>query len=160
MDMRLPATFDLVRSLDLGRSWVDVLRSTSEVRVGRPKVPTSPDGPQSVQSESGAWSLTLASPATGWFTATDEDLGRITFGSTRDAGVSWKIHSFPAVQSRQGSVAASQHLPYAYRWRETAALNATDAWILFGAPNDSGGDSYLYESSDTGATWHQLAVFR
>jgi photosystem II stability/assembly factor-like uncharacterized protein len=160
MDMRLPATFDLVRSLDLGRSWLDVLRSTSDMRVARPKIPTYPGGPLSVQSESGAWSLTLASPATAWFTATDEDIGRITFGSTRDGGVSWKIHSFPAVQSRQGSVTASQQLPYAYRWRETVALNATDAWILFGAPNDSGGDTYLYATSDGGAAWHKLAVFR
>ena len=54
----------------------------------------------------------------------------------------------------------SQQLPYAYRWRETVALNATDAWILFGAPNDSGGDTYLYATSDGGAAWHKLAVFR
>jgi len=160
MDMRIPQTFDLLRSLDLGRSWLDVLRSTSEIRVVRPKVPISPGGPQSVPSESGAWALAAASPVTAWFTATDEDLGRITFGSTRDGGVQWKIHSFPAIQSRQRSVAASQQLPYAYRWRETAALNATDAWILFSAPNDSGGDTYLYATSDGGAAWHQLAVFR
>jgi hypothetical protein len=46
MDMQgVPTTFDLLRSLDLGRSWLDVLRSTSEIQVARPKVPTSPGGP-------------------------------------------------------------------------------------------------------------------
>ena len=100
MDMQgIPTTFDLLRSLDLGRSWLDVLRSASEMRVTRPKVPTSPGGPQSVPFEFGEWSLALASPATAWLTATNEDLGGITFGSTRDGGVHWKIHSFPAAQS-------------------------------------------------------------
>ena len=157
MDMQgIPTTFDLLRSLDLGRSWLDVLRSASEMRVTRPKVPTSPGGPQSVPFEFGEWSLALASPATAWLTATNEDLGGITFGSTRDGGVHWKIHSFPAARSQHEPVAASQ-LPYAYRWLATAALNATDAWVLFSAPKGSGG-SYLYATSDGGAAWHRLAV--
>jgi len=160
MDMQgVPTTFDLLRSLDLGRSWLDVLRSTSEIRVTRPKVPTSSGGPRSVPLESGAWALTLASSSTAWFTATDEDLGGITFGSTRDGGVHWKIHSFPAVRSQQGSGGASQQLPYAYRWLATAALNATDAWVLFSAPKGSG-NSYLYATSDGGAAWHRLVVFQ
>ena len=157
----VPTTFDLLRSFDLGRSWLDVLRSTSYIRVIRPKVPTSPGGPESVplsSVNSGVWALTLASPSTAWFTATDEDIGSITFGSTLYGGVQWKIHSFPAARGQQGTVAASQQLPYAYRWLATAALNAMDAWALFGAPSESG-DSYLYETSDTGAAWHRLAVF-
>jgi hypothetical protein len=159
MDMQgVPTTFDLLRSLDLGRSWLDVLRSASYIRVNRPKVPTSPGGPESVPLEFGAWALSLASPGTAWFTATNEDLGGITFGSTRDGGVHWKIHSFPAVQSQEGTVAASQELPYANRWLTTAALNASDAWTLFSAPKGSG-DSYLYATSDTGSVWHRLAVF-
>jgi hypothetical protein len=160
MDMQgVPTTFDLLRSLDLGRSWLDVLRSASYIRVTRPKVPTSPGGPESVPLEFGGWVLSLASSTTtAWFTATNEDFGSVTFGSTRDGGVHWKIHSFPAVQSKQGTVAASQQLPYAYRWLATAALNASDAWALFSAPKGSG-DSYLYATSDAGAAWHRLAVF-
>ncbi|MGP8151648.1 MAG: WD40/YVTN/BNR-like repeat-containing protein [Acidimicrobiales bacterium] len=160
MDMQgVPTTFDLLRSLDLGRSWLDVLRSTSFIRVTRPKVPTFPGGPESVPFESGPWALALASPATAWFTATNEDLGSITFGSTRDGGVHWKIHSSSGAQDQRGSVAASQQLPYAYRWLETAALNAADAWVLFRAPEGSS-ESYLYATSNGGAAWHRLAVFR
>ncbi len=160
MEMQgVPITFDLLRSLDLGRSWLDVLRSTSEARVARPKVPTSPGGPQSVPLELGEWALALVSPATAWFTATNEDLGSITLGSTRDGGLHWDIRSSPGAQDQQGPVASSRQLPYAYRWLATAALNAENAWVLFSAPEGSS-EGYLYATSDGGAAWHRLAVFR
>ena len=106
----------------------------------------------------GRWVLTLASPETAWFTATNEDFGTISFGSTRDAGTHWSIHSFPAARGQHGSLAASQQLPYAYAWLATAALNASDAWVLCSAPEASG-RGYLYATSDGGAAWHRLTVF-
>ena len=159
MDMQgVPTTFDLLRSLDLGRSWLDVLRSTSEIQVARPKVPTSPGGPQSVAPEPGAWTLTLASPATAWFTATDEDFGGITFGSTGDGGLHWRIHSFSGAQNGPPPVPTPRQLPFDDRWLATTGLNAADAWVLFAAPKNLA-SSYLYATSDGGAAWHRLAVF-
>lgn len=151
MEMQgVPVTSDLLRSLDLGRSWLDVLRSTSETKVSRPKVPVLAGGPQLVPLGAGAWSLSLASPATVWFTATDDNLGTVAFGLSNDGGARWRMHSFPAVRSP---------LPYAYRWIETTAINASDAWVLFSGPKGDG-ESYLYQTSDGGAAWHRLAVFQ
>ncbi len=109
--------------------------------------------------ELGEWALALVSPATAWFTATNEDLGSITLGSTRDGGLHWDIRSSPGAQDQQGPVASSRQLPYAYRWLATAALNAENAWVLFSAPEGSS-EGYLYATSDGGAAWHRLAVFR
>ena len=155
----VPTTFDLLRSLDLGRSWLDVLRSTSEIRVTRPKVPTSPGGPESVPPESGAWALTLASPSTAWFTATDEDLGGITFGSTRDGGVHWRIHSFPAVRESAGI--RGRFAAAALRRIDGLRRRPSTLWTPgpFSVLPRTSGDSYLYETSDGGAAWHRLAVF-
>jgi hypothetical protein len=156
MDMQgTPQTFDLLRSLDLGRSWLDVLRSPSEIRVARPKIPTSPGGPQLAPNYPGPWTLTLVSPTTAWFTTPNEDFGGIAFGSTGDGGLHWTIHSF---DTGQALTPAFNKLPVGLEWLATTASNAADASVLFRAPKGNG-DSYLYATSNSGLDWHRLAVF-
>ena len=156
MDMQgIPQTFDLLRSLDLGRSWLDVLRSPSEVTVNRPKVPTAFDGPQKAPFEPGPVILSLASPTAVWFTVNDEDLGAVTFGSTNNGGLRWTIRTFEEPQGNQRT-----KWPFAFpsTWLTTTARNAEDALALFSSPK-GGGSSYLYATRNGGTSWSRVAVF-
>jgi len=99
------------------RSWLDVLRSTERGTSGPAEGPPLPRaGHSRCRSNWVSGALALVSPATAWFTATNEDLGSITLGSTRDGGLHWTIRSSPGAQDQQGPVASSRQLPYAYRW--------------------------------------------
>ena len=48
--------------------------------------------------------------------------------------------------------------PPAASWLTTSALDARHAWMLFAGPQ-AAGVSYLYGTSDAGATWRLLTVF-
>lgn len=157
MDMQgIPTTFDLLRSLNLGRSWLDALRSPSEVKVARPKLPSLRGGPLAVPFLPGPFDLTLASPTAAWFTSPNENFGAITFASTGDGGLRWSIHSF---QEPQGSQRSPWPFPLDGTWLTTASVDAVHAWVLFSAAKGDG-DSYLYETSDGGSAWKRLTVFR
>lgn len=156
----LPETFDLVRTLNLGRSWLDVLRWPSETKVTRPHVATPIGGPQIAPAYSVPASLSLISATTAWLTARNPYSGGITFASTGDDGIHWAIHSFPGGDAELAPTRFK--LPEDNEWFATTALGGQSAWVLYAGRNaksNSYTNSYLYETSDAGATWHRLAAF-
>jgi photosystem II stability/assembly factor-like uncharacterized protein len=146
-----PVTFDLLRTTNLGRSWLDVLRSPSSAPVTRPDVPQPPGGPALTAAAAGSYAvptLTLTSSTSAWYTILNLAFGGIGFGSTGDAGFRWRGHWFAM---------PSPSFPPLADWEATSAVNASHAWTLFGSKN---GSSDLYSSRDGGATWQRIAVFR
>jgi photosystem II stability/assembly factor-like uncharacterized protein len=155
----VPVACDLLRSPNLGRSWLDVLRSASSSQVTRPNVPQPPGGPQPAPAGNAAIGpLTVQSPATAWFDAGGENSGGLTFGSTGDGGLRWAIHSSPAAQTQPGTAPAPRQLPVEDQLLATTALDSSHAWLLFGGPKGHG-DSYLYATNDAGEHWHRITVF-
>jgi len=155
----VPVTYDLLRSPNLGRSWLDVLRSASSSQVTRPNVRQPPGGPQPAPDDNSAiGALTVPAPATAWFNTSGEGSGGLAFGSTGDGGLRWAIHTFPAAQTQPGTAPAPRQLPTGDQLLATTALDTTDAWVLFGGPKGHG-DSYLYATNDAGEHWRQIAVF-
>jgi len=155
-------TYDLLRTTDLGRNWLDVLRSGSFVHVNRPKVPVPPGGPTPGPAAAGAWSipgaLAVPSATSAWYTIVNEQDGAIGFGATGDAGLSWHSRWFPAARTSQQPAPTSTRFPPVALWLATTALDARHAWSLFTGTKNAG-VSDLYATSDGGATWHRVATF-
>ena len=150
-------TLDLLRSTDLGRTWVDVLRTPSAGRVRRPGVPGPPGGPAVAPTDHRVTvllPLSVPSAQAAWYTLADVYGSDIGLGSTGDAGRSWSGRWL--ARGRQTPVS---RFPPARQWLATTALDARRAWVLFAGPQASG-VSYLYGTSDAGATWRLLTVFR
>ena len=149
-------TLDLLRSTDLGRTWLDVLRTTSAGTVRRPGVPGPPGGPAVAPTGHRVtvlMPLSVTSPESAWYTLADAYGPGIGLGSTSDAGISWSGRWL--TMARQAPVT---RFPPAASWLETTALDARHAWVLFAGPQ-AAGVSYLYATRDAGATWHLLTTF-
>ncbi len=158
----VPIAYDLLRSLDGGRSWLDVLRSNGprKPKLARPEVAVPPGGPETVPAVPGPWEtagpLSAPSLTTAWLTFDNEDFGGLAFDVTGDGGLHWKTHRFPG--SQQETASSLDRLPVDDQWLATIGLDPENAWVLLAGPKDTG-DSYLYATSDSGAKWHRVAIF-
>jgi hypothetical protein len=122
-------TWALLRSLDDGTTWREVLRSAD------------------VTEQQGIYEFAPTAPASAWFVAGTSG-GYVAFeeGITTDGGLHWLMRPLPAAQDADG-------------WQQLslAAVNASTAWVLYTATDN--GRSYLDATTDAGVHWHQLAQF-
>jgi photosystem II stability/assembly factor-like uncharacterized protein len=159
-----PRTYDLLRTTDLGQSWLDVLQDPNWFNhpQPRPAVPVSADalqpqpfGPeQSVDFEP----LTLAKDGAVWVTTQGSNVGLGVAESTDD-GLTWVARSYqmpmPTISVPQPRVPGG--LPGDELWLATTALDASRAWVLVKNPT---GTSFLFSTSNGGVTWTRIATFR
>jgi len=97
--------------------------------------------------------LSVASAQAAWYTLADVYGSGIGLGSTSNAGGSWSGRWLA-----MGGQTPVTRFPPAGQWLATTALDARRAWVLFAGPQESG-VSYLYGTSDAGATWRLLTAF-
>lgn len=157
----VPVAYDLLHTADMGRSWLDVLRSASYEKVGHPRLSSPPGGPtpgpSAPGSSAGLEPPATPSQATAWFTVVNEDFGGLVFAVTADGGRHWRIEPPPA-ESHSTALPSPSGLPAAAEWLATTSLDATHAWALLGLPGHRN-TSYLYDTSDGGSSWQRLASF-
>jgi photosystem II stability/assembly factor-like uncharacterized protein len=155
-------SYDLLRTVDLGRTWQNVLHIQNGTAIPRLTLPLSPGAlapsplpaglalipePLALTSASGAW-LTLTTPGKG-----------LAVAVTADGGENWTMHWFPAPRHDPSTApAAPSAFPAGLPWLTTTATDSGHAWVLFGSTNGSGA-SYLYATEDAGLTWKRIATF-
>ena len=159
-----PRTYDLLRTTDLGRSWLDVLQNPNWFQHSqpRPEVPVSSgalqpalfDPAQSVDFEP----LTLTPTGSVWVTTQASD-GGLGIGRSADGGLTWVAHGYqmPVPATTSPPPPAPGGLPGDQQWLATTALDVRRAWVLV---KDLAGTSILYATSDGGMTWTRIATFR
>lgn len=135
-----PDGYALLRSADVGRSWVQVLRTSHyapRVRVRTPAggVPTGPAG--------NPIGLTTTGTGGAWMTVADAGVGQPAVLSTTVAGRHWTITRLPPAAIGN--------------WLATAA-DRRHAWTLFGGSKDSW-TSFGYATSDAGRHWTKRTTF-
>jgi photosystem II stability/assembly factor-like uncharacterized protein len=159
-----PRTYDLLRTTDLGQSWLDVLQDPNWFNhpQPRPAVPVSADalqtqpfGPeQSVDFEP----LTLTKDGAVWVTTQGSNVG-LGVAESPDDGLTWVARSYqmpmPTISVPQPRVPGG--LPGDELWLATTALDASRAWVLVKNPT---GTSFLFSTSNGGVTWTRIATFR
>jgi len=156
-----PRTYDLLRTTDLGRSWIDVLQNPdwNQRAEPRPAVPVSGgalqpplfDEAQSVDFEP----LTLTPAGAVWVT-TQGSNGGLGIGRSADGGLTWTSYGYQMPGAAPAPPPSPGGLPGDQEWLATAALTARRAWVLV---KDPAGTSFLYATSDAGATWTRIATF-
>jgi hypothetical protein len=145
--------YDLLRSTNLGRSWLDVLRTPGCCGLGRPAVAGPPGGPALTGTGMAELrQLAMASPRAAWYTVVNESGPGFGFGSTADAGISWSVRWF----AKPTRPSASAFQPGAC---PITGYDARHAWMLCAAPKQPG-VSDVYGTSDGGKTWRLITVFR
>ena len=158
-----PRTYDLLRTTDLGRSWLDVLQSSTLFNrpQPRPAVPVAtgalqPElfGPEvSVDFEP----VSLTPGGSLWVTTQSTTTG-LGIGRSDDGGLTWVTRSYqmPHPTNSEPLPRVPGGLPGISGWLATSALDAQRAWVLI---KNSQGTSMLYATSDGGATWTRIATF-
>ncbi len=137
---------DLLVGSDLGRRWLDVLRSSSVGRVARPRVAAVAGGPVVVPEQfQGEESVSLAGPSI-WVLALDGS-GSASLWSTADDGRHWSLASrpvgLPPLQF-DASIVARGRLPA----------------LLLAPAGKSDPVAGVYESSDGGKRWARISTLR
>lgn len=147
-------TYDLLRSTDAGRTWLDMLRTGSG---GHPAVPLSPGQPlppAGLHPAALFEQLALGRAGSVWLTFADTNAGGgLYLAASADDGLDWSWHLFPAARDGQPTLLA--RMPPGARWLGTAALDARHALALF-TTSPQAGLSYLFATSDGGATWRPV----
>jgi photosystem II stability/assembly factor-like uncharacterized protein len=151
-------TFDLLRTTDLGRSWLDVLRADNQ-RAPRPRVPGVPQLAGNPYGYYGPILLQFATPTplTAWATECADSMGGCAnagLGLTEDGGPTWRSTWYTPPGLGQP---VRWPFPASGGWIDMSALDGQHAWMLF---EGSAGISYLYGTNDGGTTWHRVTVFR
>jgi len=163
-----PRTYDLLRTTDLGRTWLDVLKNPdwSHRRGLRPAVPASAGAlqpklfnrEQSVDVEP----LALTPGGSVWVTTQGSSNGGLGIARSADAGLTWAARGY---QLPEGTTSALPPpppggLPGDQGWLATTALDSLHAWVLTGPdPFSVAGTTHLYATSDGGVTWTLIATF-
>lgn len=169
-------SYDLLHTADYGQTWQDVLHLQSGPALPRLAVPLAPGALDTAPLPSGlipaadpqtaAQAGLLLTPepmatpsaSTAWLTLLSSN-GGIAFAVTSDGGQHWQIHWFPAPRhDPRAAPASASGLPAGLPWMATTATDARHAWVLLASTNGSG-DSYLYATSDGGATWKRITTF-
>jgi photosystem II stability/assembly factor-like uncharacterized protein len=155
--------YDLLHTSDSGRTWHDVLHIPNGAGIPPLEFPLSPGalGPNPLP---GGLTLipeplALASASDAWLTLVARG-GGIAFAATADDGQHWQVHWFAAPRHAPSAAPALPSVfPAGLPWLATTATDSRHAWVLFGSTNGSG-SSYLYATSNGGASWMRIATFR
>ncbi len=159
-----PRTYDLLRTTDLGRSWLDVLQSPNWSNHAQPR-PTVPVSAGALQPQLfGPWQSVDVEPVTltrgggVWITTQGTNVG-LGVAESADGGLTWVARGYqmPMPTSSQAEPRVPGGLPGDEEWLATTALDASRAWVLV---KDPAGASFLFATSDGGATWTRIATFR
>jgi photosystem II stability/assembly factor-like uncharacterized protein len=159
-----PRTYDLLRTADLGRTWLDVLKNPDWSHRGglRPAIPASAGAlqpklfnrEQSVDFEP----LALTAGGTVWVT-TQGPNGGLGIARSADGGLTWTARNYQLTTGTTSALPPPvlRGLPGDQGWLATTALDSQRAWVLTRSFGD--GTTYLYATTNGGATWIQIATF-
>jgi photosystem II stability/assembly factor-like uncharacterized protein len=158
-----PAMYDLLHTSDSGRSWQDALHIQNGTALAGLGLPLGPGAVAPSPLPAGLVlvpeKLALTPGPAAWQTFVTVD-GGLAFAVTPDDGQHWHIHWFPPPRHAPRTAPASPTvLPVGLPWLATTATDARHAWVLL-ASTDGSGESYLYATSDAGATWTRITTFR
>jgi photosystem II stability/assembly factor-like uncharacterized protein len=156
-------TYDLLHTTDDGRTWQDVLHIQDGTDLPQLRVPLSAaaqaSSPQPAALTLIPEPLALPTTSAAWLTFVTGN-GSIAFAVSPDDGQHWQWHWFRAPRHLPRTAPASRSdLPVGLPWLATTATDSGHAWVLLGSTNGSG-DSFLYATSDGGATWNRITTFR
>ena len=152
---------DLLHTVNLGRSWLDVARGFFRFSgLHLLAVQAPPGGPMTLPTALNhvAW-LTAPSPNAAWLGLIDSQGSAEGYASTSDGGRTWRLRSFPVSGVCPAPAGTATSLPAgADSLVALATLSARVAWILLAA-NVSAAPAYLYGTTNGGATWTEITRF-
>ncbi len=152
---------DLLHTVNLGRSWLDVARGFFRFSGPHPlAVPAPPGGPMTLPTALNhvAW-LTAPSPNAAWLGLTDFQGSAEGYASTSDGGRTWRLRSFPVSGACPAPAGPATSLPAGGDSLVALdALSARVAWMVL-ATTINAAPAYLYGTTNGGATWTAVTRF-
>ena len=151
---------DLLHTVNLGRSWLDVARSFFRFSGVHPlAVPAPPGGPTTLPTALNhiAW-LTAPGPSAAWLGLTDSQGLAEGYAATGNGGLTWRLRSFPGSGVCPPPARSATGLPAQHYLVALTALSARVAWMVLAAKINAA-PAYLYGTANGGATWTAITRF-